>query len=295
MKRSGWPRRILVVFKASKLERYRDRDELAHEQEEHDADMAAVFDRLQLAHEEHERSVTEIEAILEETGLDIVRAIQPRKRDTAEVDLVITVGGDGTFLWTARKVERAPMLGVNSAPGSSTGHYCAATASTLREVLDRIRAGGVEPARLPRIRCEIDGRRVPYAALNEVLVAHRSPAGSSRYLLRVGDEAAFQVSSGLWVSTASGSTGAILSAGGARMHYGDQRLQFLVREPYLGGGDPPSLLRGMSEGPVEVLSRSPSNGIWLDGAEVTFNVGFAGRVVMRVDDEPLRVFGYGER
>ncbi len=296
-------RRVLVIFKASKLERYVDRGSLHRPGAAIDEDTAAVFARLDMAHEEHIASVTEIEAELERSGLDVIRAAQPRKRDAVRADLVISVGGDGTFLWCANKVERTPMLGVNSAPMTSTGHYCAATRETFAQLLDAIRSGDLAPTALMRIAAEIGGERVPYPALNEVLFCHRSPAASSRYLITVGEGGdddsgpykELQVSSGVWVATPSGSTGAIYSAGGERMVASDHRMQFLVREPYERPGMRLSCRHGYARRSIELLSRSPSNAIFLDGAGLSYPVPFGTRVTLRPDDVPLWVYGYHER
>jgi len=290
-------RRVLVVYKASKLDRYRERGSDVDPPMQRSEDVDLVYSRLTEAHKEHEESVAVVEQVLQRSGLEVVVATQPRKRDAARADLVVTVGGDGTFLWTARRVETTAILGVNSAPTFSTGHYCAVTAAQLEERLQRIATGEDSPDPLVRIRPEIDGRRTPYAALNEVLLAHRSPAGSTRYLLRVGERSELQLCSGMWCCTASGATGAMRSAGGQPMEPGDQRLQWKVREPYLRYEDSPPLEldSGLTELPLEIVSRSPSNAIYLDGPAVTYNVGFAAQVVLRRDSNPLRVYGYRQR
>lgn len=312
-------RRVLVVYKASKLDRYRDRgSDMARPKggkagsKANDAtneassdpdgdksreDVERVFRRLEQAHEEHESSVSRIEKALVASGLEIITATQPRKRDAAQADLIITVGGDGTFLWTARRVEGTPMLGVNSSPTFSTGHYCAANADTLDDWLQTVATAAKEPDPLVRIRPEIDGRRAPYAALNEVLLAHRSPAATCRYLMRVGDTSELHVSSGLWCCTASGATGAMLSAGGEPMRADDGRLQWRVREIYRRDQTQPrpSLEAGFTDEPLHFVSRSPSNAIYLDGPAAVYNVGFATKLTLRKDAEPLLVYGYRER
>ena len=112
-------RRILLVFKSSKLDRYRDDGSLFARQNPNDEDVTLVYDRLKSAHNEHEQSLEQAEAIFAAHGVEVLRATQPTKADVRKVDLVVTLGGDGTFLWTARKVGNTPMLGVNTAPGAS--------------------------------------------------------------------------------------------------------------------------------------------------------------------------------
>ena len=285
-------RRVLVVFKTTKLDRYRDALAFADGLEDSDGDVEAVYDRLRSSHDQHLKTVAEVEGLIERSGLKVVRAAQLCKRDAAAVDLVVSVGGDGTLLHCARKVERTPILGVNSAPGTSTGRYCAATKETLEAALAAIRQGTMERVGLTRIALEIRGRKLPYPALNDVLFCHRSPAAATHYLLRVDDNAEFQVSSGLWVATASGSTGGILSAGGEVVTEDDGRFQFRVREPYVRPGGPVlSMTRGFCEG-LKLVSRSPANAVFLDGHDVTYQVGLGETLVLRPASNPLWVYGF---
>ena len=76
-----------------------------------------------------------------------------------DVDLVVTVGGDGTLLQASHLMDdKIPVLGVNSDPtqideveefGSefdahrSTGHLCAATVENFEQVLDSILEGQI--------------------------------------------------------------------------------------------------------------------------------------------------------
>ena len=48
------------------------------------------------------------------------------KEDTKDVDLVCSLGGDGTFLKTASMItsNSLPILGINTDPARSVGHLC---------------------------------------------------------------------------------------------------------------------------------------------------------------------------
>jgi NAD+ kinase len=286
-------KRVLVVFKSSKLDRYRDDGSLFARKDVGDEDVSRVYERLTVAHDEHEASVAEIEGCIDSLGLEVVRATQPRKSDVTRSDLVVPIGGDGTFLWTARKVEGVPMLGVNSAPGASTGHYCGATSATFRNTLQAICSGELSASPLPRLKLEINGSRVPYLALNDAFFSHRCPAASSRYLLRVGPNHSLQVSSGVWLSTQSGSTGAINSAGGDLMKASDGRIQYLVNNPYRGDEIDPNLLHGYTSDTVKFVSRSPNNAVYLDGATLSYRLDFGSVLTVGLAEEKLMVYNYG--
>jgi NAD kinase len=208
--------------------------------------------------------------------------------DLADASLVITIGGDGTFLTVARHVGSTPMLGINSSPSTSTGHYCSATTHTFAAILDGV-LNGLSPVPLTRIAAFVEGEPVRPFALNDVLFAHRSPVASSRYALKVDDRSELQLSSGIWISTATGSTAAILSAGGSEMKADDPRLQFRVREPYSRGENRLMLLSGFCE-TLEIVSRSDKNALFLDGHQDPVTVPFGARVRIERANEPLFAF-----
>ncbi|MCB9786980.1 MAG: NAD(+)/NADH kinase [Deltaproteobacteria bacterium] len=285
-------RRLLVVYKTSPYARYLRLGAMV-EPTPDDADTREVIERLRDADAENRAAADRVRAVLDRCGLEVRQDALPTKREAAWADLVVTVGGDGTFLRSSHHVDETPMLGVNSAPDSSVGHYCGTTAGAFEAMLDRVRAGKEPVSELTRIEVHIGQRRLPHLALNDVLFCHRLPAASTRYILRVGDRAERQTSSGVWLSTASGSSGALRSAGGRAMEPLDTRLQFRVREPYAGGGETHlSLHDGLIDEPLELVARSPHLGVYLDGHEPCYRVGLAERVVLGRASRPLRVYGY---
>lgn len=289
--------RVLVTYKTSPYDRY---DELGVLDESHatssiraDAGREQILARLQSAHVQNQSTIAEVQRVLARSGLTVTERQQPTKREAAGVDLVITVGGDGTFLATAQRVGTALMLGVNSAPETSVGHYCATDASGFEAALEVVLAGHAPMTPLPRIACSVGGRTLPYQALNDVLIAHRSPASATRYLLRVDGAEEFQISSGLWLSTASGASGAMRSAGGSAMEVGDTRIQYRVREPYVRSGETVRLVGGITSRPISLVARTPKLQVFLDGYLRTPSVEFGNEVALSVVPDSLRVLGYG--
>ena len=287
------PLRILAVFKPLAAGHRADVGPDAPAQG--DRDLALLQERLRSARADVLEARATIEAVLATAAAEVRRVATTDAASAAWADLVVSVGGDGTFLRCARHAVHTPLLGVNSAPGTSIGHYCGATAATFAEILDGVLSGREEPTPLGRIGVRLDGRPIDVLALNDVLFCHASPAASTRYLLRVGDDVELQVSSGLWVSTASGSTAGISSAGGDVMEAGDDRLQYLVREPYVGPERRCLLARGYVRDGLTAISRSADNVLFLDGHECRYRVGHAARVEIEGADHPLLAYAYGRR
>ncbi|KAM1101477.1 hypothetical protein ACFX13_007970 [Malus domestica] len=166
-----------------------------------------------------------------------------------DVDLVVTVGGDGTLLQASHFIDDSvPVLGVNSDPtqpkeveklsneidaSRSTGYLCATTIDNFEEVLDNILQGRTIPSKLTRISVYVNSQVLPTYALNDILIAHSCPAALSQFSFKIKRDGELcsplvnSRSSGLRVSTAAGSTAAMLSAGGFPMPILSQDLQFM--------------------------------------------------------------------
>ncbi|KAM0029157.1 putative phosphotransferase with an alcohol group as acceptor [Helianthus debilis subsp. tardiflorus] len=172
-------------------------------------------------------------------------------RPIQDVDLVVTLGGDGTLLQASHFLDDSiPLLGVNSDPTQpqevqelsnefdatrSTGYLCAATVKNFEQILNNILEGQTTPSELSRMSIHVNSLPLSTYALNDILVADPCPASASRFSFRKDGESISPLvncrSSGLRISTATGSTAAMLSAGGYQMPVLSKDLQYMVREP----------------------------------------------------------------
>src|SRR5437764_10111632 len=112
-------RRVLVVVKKTtyQAEILENKDpRLARLLDEGNA--AAV--RMEAAHQEHVQTVETVERELAARGIAFKTVDRGQVgQELKDTDLVITIGGDGTFLDVSHSLTHIPLLGVNSAPGSS--------------------------------------------------------------------------------------------------------------------------------------------------------------------------------
>jgi NAD+ kinase len=179
---------------------------------------------------EHQRTVDAVRAALAkkriaftETSLHELTAAT--KRQLLAADLVISIGGDGTVLGSAHYVVNGALLGVNSAPRDSVGHFCHSNRKSFPRQITDILESRWRPAELARMQITLDNQPLPELALNDVLIAHDCPAATTRYLIRLGDHEEEQRSSGIWISTPAGSTAGIHSAGGRALPMRSRRHQ----------------------------------------------------------------------
>ena len=290
--------RVLVVYKKSRYEQYvlLEHDAAVRELVEH-RDVSVT--RYLESHEAHTRSLELIREHLTARGVSFearFRGDVGRVEDD-QWDLVVTVGGDGTVLDLSHRLERAPVLAINSDPRSSVGYFCAGTADDFPRLLDRVASGGWEPFALHRFGLTLNEARIEEFILNDVLIAHGNPAAVSSYILQVDDHAEQQKSSGIWLSTPAGSTAAIRSAGGLVMPLADDNFQYLVREPYPPPTGAYRLVKGIrpNRGRFEVISKMREGCVYLDGPHIAYPFVIGDRLSVRHDVPSLRIYGIDER
>lgn len=253
--------------------------------------------RLVHAHDEHHRTVDLVRKTLEEKGIGFIETTSRRftsavKRRLASSDLAVSVGGDGTALASSHYVRDGVMIGVNSAPRDSVGHFCSTDRRGFARTLEDILELRMKPLRLARLAVSLDDKLLPELALNDVLIAHELPAATTRYIIQLGDEREEHRSSGVWASTAAGSTAGIRSAGGRILPLRSRRFQFLVRELYRHSGNSYSLTRGILESDRQLIiaSKMPEGRLYLDGARTTYRFPFGTRAKIEVSPFDLKLF-----
>ena len=141
------------------------------------------------------------------------------RKELATTDVLVVLGGDGTFLRAARAVAEVdvPLLGINL---GKVGFLSKAEAGELESVLERIVAGqftidermGLEGRILRQDGPQDDDR---HFALNDIVIARGSLARVCRLDVSIDDtHLATFIADGLVVASPTGSTGYSFSAGG---------------------------------------------------------------------------------
>jgi len=239
----------------------------------------------------HLAVLNELYETLKSRGIAFKMVSSKHLRDVGMVDLVITVGGDGTVLTASHFAHDAPILGIKSFGKKSVGYFCAATRKTMNGYLNDIIDGRKRPIKLHRLQVGIDGEKIDELALNDVLFAHETPASTSRYKLTLGSRTEDQKSSGVWISTAAGSTAAIKSAGGDVLPLTSEKMEYFVREPYTSGGSY-RLLKGTIFPKTVIKIRSLMRGgtIFIDGGSTQYPAPTGSRLTIKGAGRPLMVY-----
>ncbi len=150
-------------------------------------------------------------------GLDLTGARVIDLPDS-EAQAVISVGGDGTFLRTARWIgkEQIPVLGINTGHLGFLANY---TPGEAAELVDMLSIGAAAVEERMALTVDLHGScpeppQLPYA-LNEVAILKDETSSMINVKMEVeGHYLADYVADGVLISTPTGSTGYNLSAGG---------------------------------------------------------------------------------
>ncbi|CAN5376506.1 hypothetical protein BH11CYA1_BH11CYA1_38460 [soil metagenome] len=262
-------KRVLVIVKETYLELV----QAANDQHQLDeiAKKAPGLESVAESHAQHVATLKQVTSVLSALAVDF-EVVNRRHPDLqaklAQASLVITVGGDGTFLTASHDImDETPVLGVNSAPITSFGHFCVCDRITFAATLASVSSGEFQPVKLLRLALSIDGKAVPELVLNEVLIAHEQPAGTSRYHITVDGETEVHKCSGMLVSTPSGSTGFLRSEGGPVLAIDAREFAYVERAPFLRLGEVHKFGRGVSKGgqTLKIVSQMQGGRIYIDG------------------------------
>jgi len=211
-------------------------------------------------------------------------------------EIIVTIGIDGLVANTAKYLNGQPLVAINPDPSHIDGillpFSVSQAASAVADVIKRrvrIRQISMAEARLN------DGQSL--LAFNDLFIGVRSHV-SARYLIKVGRVQEHHSSSGMIVSTGVGSTGwlssifnmtngmlqgfdhkakpAIPSLPAFRLNWEDEKLVFVVREPFVSKTSGAKLICGYitPNAPLVLDSEMPDGGvIFSDGVEADF-LGF---------------------
>lgn len=287
------PPRILVAHKKSRYEKFvlhgSDARITALVEEDH-----VSVHNLESSHRAHSRSLEELVGYLDQSGIAYDLKYRGDVEGTADYDLVIAVGGDGTVLDLSHRIDGTPIVAINSDPETSIGYFTAGTAFDFPRIIEEILDDGIDPIELGRFHVLVDGVRTGPAVLNDILVSHHNPAAVSTYLLKVGAHPAeSQKSSGLWVSTPAGSTAAIRSAGGLVLPFDSENLQYLVREPCPPREGGYRFLKGIqpADEHFEIISQMQEGMLFIDGPHLAFDFPIGASLTIDTDAPPLAIHG----
>ena len=171
-----------------------------------------------------------------------------------DADVIVVLGGDGTFLRAVHEYPGVPLLGLNL---GGLGYLCSVDARDFDAALERLADGKFRISE--RRMVEVNGR---YAALNDIVITREMSGHSTRLDLEAD---------GLIFATPTGSTAYSLAAGGPVLMPDSGNIVVTPMNPHALGVRP-LVVRDSVRFRVTARSRTAGNamkiGVYADGADV---------------------------
>ncbi|MFD1598215.1 NAD(+)/NADH kinase [Halobellus rarus] len=245
-----------------------------------------------LASEIRQRLVSEGLTVWVDTATAAELDVEGRDVDEFDAaDLVVSIGGDGTFLFAAHGAGTTPILGVNL---GEVGFLNAVTpddaVDAVMTEVRRFRADGELPTRsMPRLAASGEGWSLP-PAVNEIVVqgSRRGHGGGASVEVSVdGSEYADCHADGVLVSTPTGSTAYNLSEDGPLIHPG---VSGLVVTGMAAADGTPSLVVDRDATVSITVSDTDDAVVVVDG-RIRERVGAPAEVTVGIAGQPVRMAG----
>ena len=286
--------KVVLVTRKTRLEELTERFNTQAQAKFYIEHAGGDFSSYVLEHEAYQRSLESVRRSIE-VGLKIQvieRAFLPTYLFGPN-DIIVALGQDGLVANTAKYVAGKPILAVNPDPARFDGVLLPLEPERLHAALQRtlLNQSKVRPITMAEAKLR-DGQRL--LAFNDLFIGARSHI-SARYRVTYKSKVEDHSSSGIIVSTGAGSSGWLSSIfnetsgivsflGGTptapmRLKWEEQRLLFVVREPFISRHSQAGIVAGMvtPQMRLTVESQMPSAGvIFSDGIEVDgldFNSG----------------------
>jgi NAD+ kinase len=235
------------------------------------------------------RSVSR-EVVVDETTAESLDTSGVPVEAMSECDLVVSIGGDGTFLYAVRGIDETPIMGVNlgevgflnaTAPENSV--------TVVKQTISELDAGTVQMREMPRLTATGDDWTLP-PALNEVVVMGQQRGQGNGVAIEVRVNGSLYTgghADGVLVATPTGSTAYNLSEGGPLVH--PDASGIVVNEMCATEGMVPLLVEANSE--VSVRVDGPEPAVAVSDGRVNREIDPPAEVTISTTDPPIRIAG----
>ena len=213
--------------------------------------------------------------------------VLPRQEIFKHIDVAFSFGGDGTIIHLARQIfsYNIPVCGINL---GELGFLNQIEVHQLQSHIKRIAQGDYTIEKRGHLHAYIDRedetREDLVPIINEVVITRSEPAKMARINLAVnGQHTQMYPSDGLIISSATGSTGYNLSAGGPIMKPDNRSIIITPVAPHLIQGIS-MVLEEHDTIQITMPDREPQLQICIDG---TFDYSFTNKEALHISSNPV--------
>ncbi len=227
------------------------------------------------------------QSVVVDAELTAPEGVQSMRIEDMDVDIILTVGGDGTILH-AQHHHTAPVFGVNC---GAIGFLAEVEPPMALEALDRIISGDYRVEERYKLASWLDGQRLADAT-NEITLQTSRIAKLIRFEAHVdGELLDIFRGDGIIVSTPTGSTGYAMSVGGPLMHPGVNGLVLAPIAPFKLSARP-WVVPASAKVELKLLERDSAQGVQqarvvIDG-QIGHDVATGGTLTLEISDRKAR-------
>ncbi|AJM93130.1 NAD(+) kinase [Nitrosopumilus sp. b2] len=208
-------------------------------------------------------------------GAKTIESLEELKK--IKLDLVITLGGDGTTLRVFRNLENeTPILTINV--GGNRGILAEITIDEIDNALNQIQKDKFFLDKRTRVTASCGGKEFP-PALNEIYISRTNLTKTAEIEIKFQNDTVKQKMDGVIVATPSGSTGHSFSLGGPILH---ESLDVLIITPVAPVYRLESIV--VPDEKIEIISSHDCN-IVMD-AQVVKSAGFEETITIKKYKKP---------
>ena len=214
------------------------------------------------------------------------------RKNLKDKKLIITLGGDGTFLSATHFIDNQPILGVNDNPSRSEGHLTTTTLDKLERKLTQIKNRKFKIKEYTREKVKIykkDCCILTEYTLNETYLGNINPHHPSNYEIQFKNKKEHQRSSGVLITTGTGSTAWYKAMSGRKYKKTKPQLRFKIRELFAGRLFKPKIKKGkISSNEKLILISKMNHGILAIDSIRTYEIHEGDKIEISIG-KPLRV------
>lgn len=257
------------------------------------------YNNILLSHERQVKSRKLVKHIFK--NAKIVNRENLTREEIKNVDITISLGGDNHFQYVSHFIDNEYIFGINSDPLVSEGVLLSCNTDTLNVIKKQCDKGNYEIEKWTRLDVYINNEFVSRATC-DVFIGEKERRFTSRQILFFNNFEKQQKSSGILVSTGSGSTGWFSSASRfitTNPVFGSTEpfAKFIVTEPYKGTLTDSSLIEGLIKEncSFKVCSLNNNEGIVVLDSLDEFPFPRSTTVSIKISKVPLNVIRFVEK
>ncbi len=199
------PSKIIIVRRWSKLEWELHKKNTTQEKILDHYEKMGLKDKKWSSHLDQMNSFNKLEAFLNYPK--VLEGEPLQKADLCGMQLVIILGGDGYFSYVSHYIDDQLVIGVKADPKKSSAVLYELDVDDFINFYPMLLQGNFTIANWTRLRAVINAKPIKELSLSDIFVGARLSVDMSRYVIYYKGVQEEQKTSGILVSTGTGSTG----------------------------------------------------------------------------------------